>query len=410
MTHSLHVTAVQDAVDTDAGSGVAVRSTPGKIKVVHVINSLGIGGAELALFRLMTNADRAAFDMQVIALVHESPLGERLREAGFRVHCLSLSKKRVDASAMLRLVRLLRKEKPDIVQTWLQHSDLLGGIAAKFAGVGPVLWNIRHSTLHPVLTKRRTRLVTQLCARLSAYIPAKIICCSESSREEQVKIGYAARKMVVISNGVNTSRFKPDPEAYRLIRNEIGIPLDALLFGAAGRFHPAKDHVNLIRAAGEIARQNTNAHFVFCGERVDMENPELKAWVLETGFADRFHLLGRRDDVQRVMAALDVFISSSGFSEGFPNVVCEAMSCGVPCVVTDVGDSARIVGDTGRVVPPEQPSAIAKAALEFCSSGTNLLRKSGLEAQRRISGHFGISRMVSRYQEIYSETVARERQ
>lgn len=380
---------------------------PTQIKVVHIINTLGVGGAELALVRLLTEADRAAFDMRVIALVHDKPLGEKLREAGIPVHCLGLSKKSMNGSAVWRLTRLLREEKPDVVQTWLQHSDLLGGIAAKLAGVGPVLWNIRHSTLHPILTKRRTRFVSGLCALLSAYVPAKILCCSESSREEQVKVGYAARKMVVIPNGVNTSLFKPDPEAYRAVRNEIGIPMDALVFGAAGRFHPAKDHFNLVRAAGEIAKQNNKAHFVFCGERVDTKNPELRAWVLETGFEDRFHLLGSRDDLQRVMAALDVFISSSCFSEGFPNVVCEAMACGVPCVVTDVGDSAHIVGATGRVVPPQQPSVTARCALELCNGQSGLLRNSGLEAQLRILENFTIERMISRYQDVYTQTVSR---
>jgi len=382
---------------------------PTRIKVVHIINTLGVGGAELALVRLLTDADRAAFDMRVIALVHDRPLGEKLREAGIRVHCLGLSKKHMNGSAVWRLVRLLREEKPDLVQTWLQHSDLLGGLAAKLAGVGPVLWNIRHSTLHPVLTKPRTRLVTRLCALLSAYVPTKILCCSESSREEQVKAGYAARKMVVIPNGVNTRLFKPDPEAYRAVRNEIGIPMDAPVFGAAGRFHPAKDHFNLVRAAGEIARQNDKAHFVFCGERVDTDNPELRAWVLETECEDRFHLLGRRDDLERVLAALDVFISSSCFSEGFPNVVCEAMSCGVPCVVTDVGDSARIVGATGRVVPAQQPSVIARWALELCRGDSDRLRNSRLEARQRILESFTVERMISRYQDVYTQTASRER-
>lgn len=406
MTNQLHASAIEKIADFGMAHVSSARGTTSKIKVVHIINSLGIGGAELALFRLLTNTDRSAFDMQVVALLNETPLGERLRETGLRVDCLSLSKNHLDVSAMVRLIRLLRRAKPDIVQTWLQHSDLLGGIAAKFAGAGPVLWNIRHSTLHPVLTKRRTRLITHICARLSAYLPTRILCCSESSREEQVKLGYVPRKMIVIPNGVDTDRFKPDRQAYCSIRKEMGIPPDALLFGGAGRFHPAKDHIGLIRAAGEIAKNNSNTHFVFCGERVEMTNPDLKARVIETGMADRFHLLGRRDDVPQFMAALDVFISSSGFSEGFPNVVCEAMSSGVPCIVTDVGDSARIVGDTGWVVPPEQPHAIARIALELCSGGPDLLRTRGLEARRRIEEHFSISRMISGYQEIYRQTMA----
>jgi glycosyltransferase involved in cell wall biosynthesis len=384
-------------------------SSKKKLKVLHIINTLGIGGAETVLYRLLTHSDRSAFDMQVIALVHDVPLGDRLRKAGIRVHCLHMSKKSWSPATTAGLIRLLRTEKPDLVQTWLQHSDLLGGMAAKLAGVRFVFWNVRHSTLHPVLTSRRTRIVSGLCALLSDLLPTRIVCCSESAREEQSKLGYAPRKMLVIPNGIDIERFKPDPEAYRGLRQQLGLASDALLVGAAGRFLPAKDHGGLIRAAAEIAQSRDDVHFVFCGDQVAMENPELRKHVLETGFADRFHLLGQRDDVPRILAALDIFISSSGFSEGFPNVICEAMATGVPCVATDVGDSARIVGETGKVVPPGQPSALAQSVLELCAAGTDALRTAGRRARKRISDHFALSRMVESYEQLYAETITQRR-
>jgi glycosyltransferase involved in cell wall biosynthesis len=380
-------------------------TAPRRIKIVHIINGLGIGGAELALFRLLVNADRSKFDMRVVALLNEYPLGDRLRDIGFSVSCLHLAKGKINALRVMRMIRLLRKERPQIVQTWLQQSDLLGGAAAKIAGIGPVLWNIRHSTLHPSLTNRRTHVIARVCAKLSRHLPARIVCCSESSRYEQIKLGYCAGKMVVIPNGVDTATFKPDAEAYESVRRELGIAPSALLFGAAGRRHPAKDHATLIRAAGEIAAKCHGSHFLFCGDEVTTENPELRAHVAATGYPDRFHLLGHRNDVPRLMAAFDVFISASCFSEGFPNVVSEAMACGVPCIVTDVGDSARILGNTGRVVLPEQPSALAAAAIEFAQAGKDSLRMRGLEARARILDNFGLSTMVSRYQDLYMETV-----
>jgi glycosyltransferase involved in cell wall biosynthesis len=221
-----------------------------------------------------------------------------------------------------------------------------------------------------------------------------------------MKLGYRADKMVVIQNGVDTASFKPDAEAYESVRSELGIPRSALLFGAAGRRHPAKDHGNLIRAAGEIAAKCPSSHFLFCGDEVTTANPELEAHVAATGCPDRFHLLGHRNDVPRLMAAFDVFISASRFSEGFPNVVSEAMSCGVPCIVTDVGDSARIVGNTGRVVPPEQPAALARAAIDFVEEGRDFLCMRGLEARARVLDNFSLSTMVARYQDLYRETAA----
>jgi glycosyltransferase involved in cell wall biosynthesis len=344
--------------------------------------------------------------MQVVALMHEEPLGVKLREAGIRVHCLRMSKRTWSLTATIALIRFLRTEKPDLVQTWLQQSDLLGGIAARLAGVPFVFWNVRHSTLHPILSSRRTRIVSRLCALLSNRVPTKILCCSESSRDEQLKLGYAVSKMTVIPNGIDTDRFKPDSEAHSSLRRDLGVPPGVLLIGAAGRFHPAKDHTGLIRAAAQIAKARHDVHFVFCGDQVSMENQDLGRQVVATGFANRFHLLGQRDDVPRILAALDIFLSSSSFSEGFPNVICEAMACGVPCVVTDVGDSARIVAETGRVIPPAQPCALAEAVLQLCAAGPECLQKLGGQARRRISEHFSMWPMVARYQAVYAETIA----
>jgi glycosyltransferase involved in cell wall biosynthesis len=300
---------------------------------------------------------------------------------------------------------LLRKERPDLVQTWLQQSDLLGGLAARLAGVPHIFWNVRHSTLHPVFTSRRTHLVSRTCAAMARFIPERIVCCSESSRSEQLNCGYPADKVLVIPNGVDTARFKPERGRYLELRNELGVSPDVVLFGAAGRLHSQKDYPNLIRAAGQIANGCPDSHFVFCGEGITVNNPEIRAMVEVTGYPDRFHLLGQRDDVPRFMAGLDVFLSCACFGEGFPNVISEAMACGVPCVVTDIGDSALIVGDTGRVVPIGQPAALAEAALELQRQGRSHLQKLGAAAQRRISDCFSLTRMVDAYRRLYSETV-----
>jgi glycosyltransferase involved in cell wall biosynthesis len=376
------------------------------IKVLHIINGLSTGGAELALFRLVAAANRSRFEMQVVSLTDGGPVANKIREAGVRVHALSMHARRPSPLAVLRLIRLLRNERPDLVQTWLQQSDLVGGIAAAAARTGPVLWNIRHSTMHPVFIKRRTRAVSRLCAWLSPYLPASIVCCSESSRQEQVKLGYMPRKMVVIPNGVDTEIYQPDGRARDELRKSLHLPPDALLFGAAGRFHPQKDYPNLTRAAGALAKAHGKIHFVFCGDGVTMGNAQLAEHIRATRVAERFHLLGRRDDMPRFMQALDVFVSAACFGEGFPNVVSEAMACRVPCVVTDIGDSARIVGDTGRVVIAGEPMALAGACLELADGGPELIRHLGERARRRIQQEFSLSLMVERYQDLYTGTTA----
>jgi glycosyltransferase involved in cell wall biosynthesis len=383
---------------------------PQPIRIVHIINSLRTGGAELVLLRLMSHANRQAFQMQAVTLAHGGDVAESLRALGFRVHCLEMGTRRIHTAGFVRLVRLLRSEKPHLVQTWLQQSDVVGGIAAKIARTGPVLWNIRHSTLHPVFTKRRTWMFTKVGARLSPYIPAHIVCCSEASRKEQVEMGYSDGKMSVIPNGVDTARFTPDPESRIAVRRELGIPPSALVLGTVGQAHPAKDYPDLIRAADRIAAQRPEAHFVFCGKNVTMEHPELGPFIKASQHRSRFHVIGMRPEVHRVMASFDVLISASRFSEGFPNVVSEAMACCIPCVVTDVGDSALILGPAGTVVPPEQPEAIVRAVLALVEAGPDALTKLGHEARRRIVEQFSLQRMVARYEELYTSIGSNARQ
>ncbi len=378
------------------------------IRVVHIINNLQTGGAESVLLRFLANFDRSRFDMDVISLVGDGPIGEQMRKNGTRVRCLGMSIERPNPVAVLRLARMLYAERPHIVQTWLQQSDLVGGIAARLAGVNSVLWNIRHSTLHHKFVKRRTRAVSELCALLSPFLPTRVVCCSKSARDEQIKLGYSTRKMTVIMNGINVETFRPDAEARASLRNELGMSDGTILFGTAGRFHPQKDYGNLIKAARQVLAAHADSMFVLCGDGIDEDNQELKAWIAASGKKEKFHLLGRRADMPRFMAALDVCVSASCFGEGFPNVIAEAMSCGIPCAVTNVGDSAFIVGETGKVVAPERPDLLARACIDLLD-GAEKRASLGAQARNRITAQFSLNRMIESYQHLYMQTVANVR-
>ena len=371
------------------------------VRVVHIINGLRTGGAELTLFRLISEADRSTFDMQVISLLGDGPVGAKLRQANVPVECWNLSSSRPNPYALIQLARSLRFKRPDVVQTWLPHSDLLGGIAAKLAGIGPVVWNVRYSTLHAQYIKWQTRTTARACALLSPLVPAKVVCCSESSKSEQLKLGYYSDKMIVIPNGVDTALFRPDVLMRHELRHELRIQQKAVVIGASGRFHPQKDYQTFVRAAAIIAHGCPDAEFVICGDGITSHNSQLEAWVRDSGCPTKFHLLARRDDMPRFMAGLDLFVSSARFGEGFPNVVSEAMACGVPCVVTNVGDSALIVGETGRVVPIENPDALARACLAMLGD-TAALRQRGLRARDRIAQDFSLVRMVKSYEQLYA--------
>jgi glycosyltransferase involved in cell wall biosynthesis len=308
-----------------------------------------------------------------------------------------------DPLGVQRLACWLQQDPPHLIQTWMYHADLIGGLAAKLAGGIPVAWNIRHSDFDAKDNKRSTYWTIRACARFSRWLPARIICCSESSRQVHTALGYTADKMVVIPNGFDLTIFRPDPGARISVRQELGISGDAVIIGMVGRFNAQKDHYTFIRAAARLHALSPEVHFLLCGDGVTPENSQLDEWINTHGIANCFHLLGQREDIPRLNAALDIGTMTSAHGEGFPNVIGEAMACGVPCVVTDVGDSASIVGDTGRVVPPKNPQALVNAWRELIEMGPHGRSLLGAAGRRRVGEHFGLKAITAKYQELYEE-------
>jgi len=216
-------------------------------------------------------------------------------------------------------------------------------------------------------------------------------------------MGYNAGKMLVIPNGFDLSSFKPEDGARCSLRKELGLQQVAILIGFVARFDPQKDHSNFIQAARLLLARLPNVHFVLCGDGINRDNLQLSAWLTEAGVEDRFHLLGRRDDVPHVTAALDIATCTSAYGEAFPNVLGEAMACCVPCVATDVGDSARILADEGRVVPPRDPQRLAEALNWMVQLGAEGRRQLGVKARRRICENFDLSVIRDRYEALYRD-------
>jgi glycosyltransferase involved in cell wall biosynthesis len=304
------------------------------------------------------------------------------------------------------MARLIRRFRPDVVQTWMYHADLLGGLTARLVSHAPLLWNIRHSHLDPEKSKRTTIWVMRLCARLSASLPHRIVCNSHASLEVHANQGYAREKLLVIPNGFDLTVFRPDPAARAEVRREYAIPDAAPLIGLIGRFDAQKDQEGFLKAAGLFLRRCPNAHFLLCGRDVTGQNPQLAAWIEQNGLTGRCRLLGDRRDIPRLAAALDLAVSSS-ITESFPQVLGEAMACGVPCVATDVGDSARIIGDTGRIVPPRNPQAMAEAWEAMFSLSPEERAQRQQAARERIRTHYSLERIIEQYASLYREAVKR---
>ena len=379
--------------------GSALLGGPLPVRLVHIISGLELGGAETMLYQLLAGTDLERFPSEVVSMTTRGLVGERIAQLGVPVHALGMRRGLPTPWHLLPLVRLLRRARPDVIQTWMYHADLFGGVAGRLAGRIPVVWGIHHTRLERESTPAGTLWTARVNARLSHRLPARIVCCSEATRRVHVQMGYAADKMLVIPNGIDLDRFRPDPEARASVRVELGLGPDALLIGMAARFHPLKDHRNFVLAASRIA-DLPGVHFLLCGEGIVAENAVLSGWIEQAGLGGRFHLLGRREDMPRLFASLDLSTLSSR-SEAFPLVVGEAMASGVPCVVTDVGDSAEIVGTTGLVVPPEDPEALAAAWRELIEGGPELMGRLGQLARRRIEERYSLQASVSKYQNLY---------
>lgn len=328
---------------------------------------------------------------------------QRFLDAG--VELVEFDFKRAPVSQFFRLIALMRKRRPDIVQTWMYHADMFGGVAARLAGNRNVIWGIRASEL-TAGDGRATLAVRKLCAWLSRWVPHTIVCVAEAARRVHVTQGYDASRMVVIPNGFELSRLVATTEERASLRTQCGIAESDVVVGTLGRFNLSKDQNNFIQAAGMLAPLHPRVRFLMVGRDLDANNAEVMDWISRTGYAHRFVLLGERADAPSCLAAMDVFCLSSR-AEGFPNVVGEAMSLGVPCIVTDVGDAAMLVADTGLIVPKENPSALAAGLARLLAMSPDERWQMGQKAKARVKTEYASERTRERFEALYQNLRSR---
>ena len=370
------------------------------MRLVYIVTGLSTGGAELMLLKIIQRLD-SKYTAHVISLTTLGEVGPSIQALGIPVEAIGMHPGMPNPFAFIRLVRRLRALKPDIVQTWMYHADLLGGLAARLAGIEAIGWGIRNSTLDVDTTKYSTRAVVNACTRTSHWLPKLILSCSEVARKVHVDLGYSADKMVVIPNGFDVELFHPNSLVCTEVRDEVGISSKTLLVGHIGRYHAQKDHKGFIAAAGMVHRRLPKVHFLLAGGGVDETNDQIVRALVEAGVRDVTHLLGLRSDMPRLMSALDVLVSSSAYGEGFPNVIGEAMACGTPCAVTDVGDSAYVIGDTGRLVQAGDVDGLAASIASLLLLSPDVRRELGKRARERVMEFFEIGSVVRQYEEFY---------
>lgn len=376
------------------------------MNILHIINDLGRGGAETALLRFAEQSQKLGDSVSVICLRDEGELGSWLRQLGIPVMSIGLRFGPGLPGSLIRLGQLIRQAHPDVVQTWLYHSNLIGGVVSRVASPkSPVVWGIHHSILKAGSSRRTTILVSRLSALVSRIVPKHIVYCANVSRISHEAAGYAAGKGSVIVNGISLEMFRPDVETRRRVRDELQVDESIRLIGIVARYHPDKDIHTFVAAAGTLAVEIEDVRFMLVGKGLDAANVALIDAIMATGFPDRFILLGPRNDVPDVLTAFDIAALSS-VTEAFPISIIEAMAVGLPFVSTDVGDAAEAIGITGRIVPVADPVAMAAAWRELLSMSAEQLARMGHAARERVEANYQLVRTTEAYRAVYRSLIS----
>jgi len=371
------------------------------MKILHIISGLPIGGAEMMLYKLLSVIDRDIFEPIVISLTDYGSLGNNIKNLNTPVYKMEMNAGFPNPFKVWRFIKLIRKINPELIQGWMYHGNL-AALLAKWVLPNhvPLLWNIRHTPDDLKKEKCTTARVIRIGARLSAQ-PDQIIYNSKVSEQKHELLGYDNKNKSIIPNGFNCEQFKPFDNAKSRLRHSLDLKKDTLLIGLVARFHIMKDHVGFLHSAGKLNKTYPEIHFVLVGQGVDENNHLLIKLIEDLKIRENIHLLGKRMDVDEITAGLDIACSSSSWGESFSNAIGEAMTCGVPCIVTDVGDSARIVGESGIVVKPGDRKAFADAMVRLIKMSPEERLGLGKLARNRIIKYFSLNLVVKKYENMY---------
>ncbi len=372
------------------------------MRILHVITGLGVGGAEMMLFKLLKEHKSIGIESHVISLSSADPMCERFSKLGIQITELNVGGPRSFSSAWQQGKQCVRLWQPTAIQGWMYHGNLFAWLIAKVAPPDcDLIFGIRQSLGGIFSEKPGTAMAIQSGACLARQA-RRVVYNSFTSARHHEHIGYPSKRTEVIPNGFDTGLFKPNPEARALWRRRLNISSTDTVVGLVARYHRVKDHETFLKAAGVLKAREESYRFLLLGEGADTCNSVLARIIEEHGLEDKVRLLGCRDDIHDILPALDLAVSSSR-AEGFSNTLGEAMSCGVPCLATDVGDSAVLIGNHGMVVPPGDPLAMAHGIHEFNQLPAQERKLLGLHARQSIEEHYSIQTVSGRFIELYQD-------
>ena len=383
-----------------------------KTKILHVITGLNVGGAESVLSRICFT--RSNCEHVVVSLSRGGFFEGKLVEKGIPVHGLAVKKNVISVClGFVRLRRIIKTESPDVIQSWMYHSDFFAFVAnAGFSKI-PLVWSIRNTTLDPMGSGRMTVTLVKVLGFFAQFSVLKTITtCAQTAIDVHAKHGYPREKFTVIPNGVDCERFQPLAEMQLRLRDYYRFPVQGcdaeelpFQIGFVGRFHAQKNIPLLLQAVSDVLVERPNCYLACAGSGIDSANLELRSLIQENNLGSHISLRGFLSDVDLFFNALDILILPSSFGEAFPNVLAEAMACGIPCIATDVGDSRIIIGDTGWIVQPNSRMALADAIIsasdEFADK--DKWRKRKEKCRFRVESKYSLEMMIERYTHLWQE-------
>lgn len=368
--------------------------------VLYLIRSLEVGGAQRQLAIQAAGLHDRGYGVSVATFYPGGPFEDYLGQRGVPVHCLRKRSWSDVAEFGLHLIRLVRQVNPDVVYTFMPGANVSAAALKAFWGRRALIWGVRATKDATISYDLRARLTLTASVHLSSR-PDAIVANSVAGAKHHIGLGYPASQMRVIPNGIDTAQFDRDDAPARRLRAEWHLAPDERTVGLVGRLHPVKDHVTFFRAMALLIERRQLVRIICVGTGPASELERLRSAAAELGLGGRVEWIAQAPDMPELYRSLDVAVSAS-FSEGFSNSIAEAMACGTPCVVTDVGDSAMIVGDTGAVVPARDPHAMARAIAQTLAGQTDAEQKA---LRARIVEKFGVSQLVDRTENVIRDLV-----
>ncbi|MFN0023050.1 MAG: glycosyltransferase [Parvularculaceae bacterium] len=371
--------------------------------VLHVTTGLNVGGAEIMLMRFLAHQDAGRFKPSVVSLMTPGPIAAHIERRGIPVTSMDMAPGKLYPANLIGLRSAIRATVPQLYHGWMYHGNLVASLASMANGKpAPVIWSIHHS-LHDIENEKPlTATVIKTLARMSRHAFA-ISYCSRIAADHHERYGFDTRRRVVIPNGVDCDEFSPGASARARLRALIDIPDARLIIGNFARFHPMKDQVRLVEATAQLAGRGVDVQALFIGD--GHENNVLSRRAHDLGIGDRVSILGVRTDIKDIAPGLDAFAMTSSWGESFSLAAAEAMACGVPAIVTDIGDCAWVVGDASLVARPNDTESVAAALERLLRLTPEERRAIGLNARARMLEHFSMREYVRRHTELYAHAV-----